>query len=392
VNDELWILPLTTIKDIEQNNSESVHVGDCQSCQGRVAACLEGESTTTHEFLTLAIPRTMIEMTPAAELGPISYWLGNKEGIEQLAKETDYNLFTDFNAVENEQEGWDTNSTDYLGVCLKKLILSHDRLEIFQLAMGHSLNGYVKVLGASILTTNGSLSSDPIYIQPAWLPDQTEHAEPKPTTRLLFVMRMRGEEKHAPLGFLSMEADESPGPDNVLETEWTTMRASAMGVGVRMLDESQDFAVFNRANQLIMKIPAQYPSQGNQAYLILEMALSHIETPDELVSSVHLPLGLKGSSINRKKTTFEATEDHQKLLKESCGPSPSTKLNTKNSKRKDPPTSEASTPKSKKKESPTKVSKSSSSTTKKPIDLSDESSAGCEENRDGGSLTTSIGL
>jgi hypothetical protein len=381
VNDELWILPLSTIKDIEQNNSESVHVGDCQSCQGRVAACLEGEPTTTHEFLTLATPRTMIEMTPAAELGPISYWVGNKEGIEQLAKETDYNLFTDFNAVEKEQEEWVTNSTDYLGVCMKRLILSHERLEIFELAMGHSLNGYVKVLGASILTTKGSLSSDPIYIQPAWLPDQTEHAEPKPTTRLLFVMRMRGEEKHAPLEFLSMEADESPGPDNVLEAEWTTMRSIAMGVGVRMLDESQDFAVFNRANQLIMKIQMQYPSQGKQAYLILEMAMNHFETPDELVTSVHLPLGLKASSLNKKKTTFEATEDHQKLLKESCGPSPSTKLNTKKSKRKDPPTSEASTPKSKKKESPTK--KNSSSTTKKPIDISDESSNGCEDTETG---------
>ena len=153
-----------------------------------------------------------------------------------------------------------------------------------------------------------------------------------------------------------MVADKSPDPDTVLQAEWTTMRASAMGAGELMLDECQEFAVFNRANQLIMKIPAQYPSQGKQAYLILEMAMNHIETPDELVSSVHLPLGLKVSSINRKKTTFEATEDHQKLLKESCGPSPSTKLRTNTTKRKDNPTSEASTPKSTKKENPRKSS------------------------------------
>ena len=319
-------------------------------------------------------------MKSAAELGPISYWQGNKAGVDQLAEETEYNLFTDFNAFENEQGG--PNSTEYLGIRLKETILSPERLEIFQLSMEHSLNGHVRVIGASILTTIGSLSTDPIYIQPAWLPDQTEHAEPKPTTRLLFVMKLRGDD--APIGFIPMVADESPDPDTVLQAEWTTMRTSAMGVGELMLEKCQDFAVFNRANQLIMRFPVQYPSQGEQVYLILEMVMNHVETPDELVTSVHLPLGLKVSSLNKKKTTFEATEEHQKLLKESCGPSFSTKLKAKTPKRKDPPISEASTPKSTKKESQRKIMQSSSSTAKKAIEIADESGDDSEGTETGG--------
>jgi hypothetical protein len=300
-----------------------------------------------------------------------------------LAKETGYNLFTDFDAFEEEQGG--PNSTDYPGIRLKEIILSPERLDIFQSAMGNSLDSNIKVIGASVLTAIGSLSSDSIYIQPVWLPDQTKHAEPKPTNRLLFVMKLRGVDT-SNIGFIPMVVDESPDPDTVLQAGWTTMRASAKGDGELVLEKSQDFAVFNRANQLIMRFPAQYPSQGELVYLILEMVMNDDEIPDELVTSVHLPLGLTVSSLNKKQTTFEAIEEHQKLLKESCDPSSPNKIKVKVSKRKDPPSSDVSTPsKNTKKENQKKIVQNSSSSSSKPMatEVVDDSASDSEKTETG---------
>ena len=119
----------------------------------------------------------------------------------------------------------------------------------------------------------------------------------------------------------SMHVEESPGPDTVLNAGWTTMRASARGTGELLLKKAKDFAVFSQANQLIMRIPVQYASQGELSYLILEMVMNNDEIPDKLVTSAHLPLGLTVNSLNKKQTTFEAIEKHQKLLQESCVPS-----------------------------------------------------------------------
>ena len=117
-----------------------------------------------------------------------------------------------------------------------------------------------------------------------------------------------------------------------------------------MLEKPKDFVVFSQANQLIMRVPVQYPSQGELVYLILEMVMNDDEIPDKLVTSVHLPLGLTVSSLNKKQTTFEAIEKHQKLLQESCRPaSPIKKSKTEASKRKDQPTTDVSSPKKKKK-------------------------------------------
>jgi len=198
-HDDLWILPLAIINDVEMGNKESVHVGECQSCKSRILTCLEGDSTTTHEFLIKFIPQTTIEMKTEVKLGPISYWAGNENGVDKLSKDTGYNLFKDFDAFEHEQDG--PHSTDYIGIRLKEIVLSSERLDIFQTAMGNSLETNILVIGASILTTIGSQSSDSIYLQPVWLPDQTKHAEPKPTTRLLLVMKLRGSDA-ADIGFL----------------------------------------------------------------------------------------------------------------------------------------------------------------------------------------------
>jgi len=79
------------------------------------------------------------------------------------------------------------------------------------------------------------------------------------------------------------------------------------------------------------------------------MVMNDEEIPDKLVTSVHLPLGLTVSSLNKKQTTFEAIEKHQKLLQERCGPSSIKKSKTEASKRKDQPTTDVSSPKKKKK-------------------------------------------
>jgi len=100
VKDNLWILPLTLINDVEKSNTESVHVGDCQSCKGRILTCFEGDSTTTHEFLTKVIAPTTIEMKSEFKFGPISAWVGNESGIEKLSNDTGYDLFEDFNEFE----------------------------------------------------------------------------------------------------------------------------------------------------------------------------------------------------------------------------------------------------------------------------------------------------
>ena len=73
-HDNLWILPLAMINDVERGNKESVHMVECRSCKSRILTCFEGDSTTTHEFLTKFIPQTTIEMKTEAKLGPISYW------------------------------------------------------------------------------------------------------------------------------------------------------------------------------------------------------------------------------------------------------------------------------------------------------------------------------
>jgi len=92
------------------------------------------------------------------------------------------------------------------------------------------------------------------------------------------------------------------------------------------------------------------------------MVMNDDEITDELVTSVHLPLGLTVSSLNKKQTTFEAIEEHQKLLKESCDPSSPNKIKVKVSKRKDHPSSDVPTPsKNTKKENQKKIVQNSPS-------------------------------
>ena len=116
------------IDDVEREYGASIHVGECRSCKSRVLTCHEGVSTTTHEFLTKFISLTVIKMNPESQLEVISYWAGNGKGVDQLEKDTGYDIFKDFDSFENEQSG--PHSIDYLGVRLKEIVLSPERLEI----------------------------------------------------------------------------------------------------------------------------------------------------------------------------------------------------------------------------------------------------------------------
>jgi hypothetical protein len=90
------------------------------------------------------------------------------------------------------------------------------------------------------------------------------------------------------LEFLTLDVEEAPIPDTVLNSEWTGMRSS----GEKLMTKVQDFVVCSKANRLIVKIPTQYPSQEKQAYLILEMLMNDDEEPSKMMSRIHLPLGL----------------------------------------------------------------------------------------------------
>jgi hypothetical protein len=378
VNDELWVLPLTTIKDIEKSNPDSVHVGDCQSCQGRVVTCLEGESTTTHEFLTHAIALTTIEIETEYQIGPIKAWVGNESGIAKLSHDTGYHLLNDFNDFECELAG--THSASYRGLKVKHISLDSARLERFRKAMGNTLGGNVLAIGASVISTIDSklmVSTDSIYLQPVWLPDQTQHEEPEQSTRLLFVMKLRGEYE-VNLGFLPMEVEESPSPATVLQLEWTTMRAGINGSGQLLLEKPMDFAVFSQANQLIMRIPPPDANQGELVYLLIEMVMNKDDIPDKLMTSVSLPLGLTASTLIKGRRTFAPTDAHLNLLKQSCGTSASKKSNPDKSKRKDHP--EVTTPAKKLKKT------SSKNPTLKPETVAvDDSSEDSEETETGNS-------
>ena len=120
------------------------------------------------------------------------------------------------------------------------------------------------------------------------------------------------------------------------------MRTSARGTGEILLEKNKDFAVFSQANKLIMRIPGQYARRTSLPNL--EMVMNDEETPDKLVTSAHLPLGLTINSLNKKQTTFEATDNHKKLLQESCSQDPAKKSKAETAKRKDQSTAEISNP------------------------------------------------
>ena len=117
--------------------------------------------------------------------------------------------------------------------------------------------------------------------------------------------------------FLTLDAEESPIPDTVLDSEWTGM-SSARQSGEKLMTNVQDFVVCSKANRLLVKIPTQYQSQEKQSYLILEMLMNDDEEPSKMMSGIHLPLGLTASRLNKKRTSFEPTAEHFKLLQECC--------------------------------------------------------------------------
>jgi len=152
--DDHWIMPLNIVEDLLQEYGRSIHVGRCTGCKGRVAKCLQGISTTTHEFLTGSVTFDMLDMEEGHSLGDIIYWIGGAEAIAKLENQTGYSIFKNFVSPEQDPSG--PNSNKFLGVDLKEIELSPERMEIFQNALGNSLESNVLVIGASILTTTGS--------------------------------------------------------------------------------------------------------------------------------------------------------------------------------------------------------------------------------------------
>jgi len=115
------------------------------------------------------------------------YWIGGAEAIAKLENQTGYSIFKNFVSPEQDPSG--PNSNKFLGVDLKEIELSPERMKIFQNALGNSLESNVLVIGASILTTTGSQLSEPIFIQPLWLPEPIDYAEPE-TARFMLTQRI----------------------------------------------------------------------------------------------------------------------------------------------------------------------------------------------------------